>query len=116
MPEPGKGAVCKTAALCSYTVGGSSPPLSAKLLERPNLPRQLARLVPIWTLALWADSRLSDCSFTGNPAVTAAITFIPLLGDVDHAHVSEVIPESNILSSLIFILTSIYLISNILLR
>jgi hypothetical protein len=48
--------------------------------------------------------------------VRATVTFIPLLFDVNQSHEYEVIPDSNILSRDIFSLTSIYLISNILLR
>jgi hypothetical protein len=69
--------------------------------ERSNLRRRaliLARLVPVRTFALGADSRLSLRTLARHPLMGATITFIPFLLDRDHAHELNNILISNILS------------------
>jgi|HubBroStandDraft_5_1064220.scaffolds.fasta_scaffold687712_1 hypothetical protein len=117
MPEPGKGAVCKTAALGAYRVGSSNLPLSAKLFERTltRFELVLALLIPVRRFAGWADSRLANSALARFPFMGAAVTFISFSFECDHAHAANIL-DNNILSRCTFLLTTIYRVSNILFR
>ena len=100
------------------TTVGSTPDSSAELFER-TLSRfefVLARLIPVRRFTGGADPRLADCALSRLPFMEAAITFITLFLERDHAHDVKHIPDNNILSRCILCLTDIYLSSNIFLR
>lgn len=63
--------------------GGSS---SAKLLELRVPSLVLSGLVPIRTLALWTDARLTVSGLSGNPLVRAAATSVAGTLDRDRWH------------------------------
>src|SRR3974390_901302 len=88
VPEPGKGAVCKTAAPCMHTVRGSNPFLSAKLFERSGTRFEfvLARFVPVRRFTLWANPRFTVRALAWHPFVLATVTTIPFLPDGDQSH------------------------------
>ena len=96
---------------------GSNPALSAELVKD-----LIIRALSLDFRALFQYGDLHEGHTPGSPTVLwwfplvgTAITFIAFSFERDHAHVTNIL-DNNILSRFIFLLTNIYLSSNIFLR
>ena len=88
-PAPFNGGMpCRSSGRC--TRSGVQFPLLPPNFRQITITRQgaliLARLVPVRTPALGADSRFSLRILGRHPLMGATITFIPFFLDRDHAH------------------------------